>query len=162
MTGHLRRLKFLSWVFIQVGTLATCSIVVLKFLVEFLMLGAISFFFPVNEALEAKDLMSEPGFGIILVVEYALLPAKGVGIGVLGVVLLEKLYRQVRINAAVLWALVVCLVICLVVNELLPSIKSLLRGSEVTILSGSLIETIQIQGLCTIVGVFWKGRRYWR
>jgi uncharacterized membrane protein len=71
-----------------------------------------------------------------------------VGIGALAVYLLEKFYR-LSVNTAVLWALVLCLAVCLVVKSLLPIPDVLVKFNE-----------IQLMGIA--IGVFWKGRPYWR
>lgn len=72
------------------------------------------------------------------------------GIGVLAVYLLERFfYRQVVINTASLWALVPCLALFLLVKSLLPL--------PITLIS---LGYAQIVGI--VVGIFWKGRPYWR
>ncbi len=74
----------------------------------------------------------------------------GVGIGALGVLLLEKLAPQIVIQGSILWALILCLLVGLVLKSLLPLSGLIIVG----------VDRIQLVGV--LVGVFWKGRRYWR
>ena len=75
--------------------------------------------------------------------------AAGIAIGALAVYLLERLYGQVLINTSTLWALIFCLILGLGLKLLLP-IESILTNLNET----------QVIGI--LVGVFWKGRPYWR
>jgi hypothetical protein len=75
--------------------------------------------------------------------------AAGVGIGALAVYLFERLYGQVLINTSTLWTLILCLILGLGLKSLLP-------------LSGILVGLNYTQMIGILVGVFWKGRRYWR
>lgn len=75
--------------------------------------------------------------------------AIGVGIGALAVFLLETVEKRVFINAGVLWSLILCLIIGLIIRNYLP-IPALLTG----------VNQLQLMGI--ILGVFWKGKRYWR
>ncbi|MBD2089548.1 peptide chain release factor 1 [Microcoleus sp. FACHB-1515] len=66
--------------------------------------------------------------------------------GAIAVYLIEHLHRQIFLNVGVLWALVLCVMLTLLLKSLfLP-----------TLLSGELA----LVGI--VLGVFWKGRRYWR
>ncbi len=80
--------------------------------------------------------------------------ASGLGVGALAVFLLETLDKQVFINAGVLWALILCLIIGLMIRVYIPipnvNIPIILVGANI----------IQLTGI--VVGVFWKGKRYWR
>jgi hypothetical protein len=71
------------------------------------------------------------------------------GIGVLAVILMERVFRNVMMDTAVLWALVVCLALALYVKSLLP-IPTFLVG----------FSYIQFVGL--ILGLFSRGRSHWR
>ena len=75
--------------------------------------------------------------------------AIGVGIGALAVFLLETLKKQVFINAGVLWSLILCLIVGLIIRSYIP-IPAFLTN----------VNQLQLVGL--ILGVFWKGKRYWR
>lgn len=75
--------------------------------------------------------------------------AIGIGIGALAVFLLETVEKRVFINAGVLWALILCLIIGLIIRSYIP-IQALLTD----------VDQMQLVGI--ILGVFWKGKRYWR
>ncbi len=133
MNDPLRRLKFLPWrSLIQVAALTIVIATALDFLLS---IGY-------AESAFIRSSLSSP---------FALLIAAtaGVGIGALAVYILERLYRQVMINTSILWALILCLALGLVV-------KALLR------LPGILVGLDQVQLITVVVGVFWKGQRYWR
>lgn len=133
MMDPLRRLKFLPWLLLlQVSTLTTLIVAVLDFLLalEYTQSRALS-------------LLYSPPLGILVTFAVA------VGIGALAVYLLERLYRQVTINTATLWALVLCLAVCLVLKSLLP-------------IPAFIVNLNETQLIFIIIGVFWKGRPYWR
>jgi CHASE2 domain-containing sensor protein len=75
--------------------------------------------------------------------------ATAIGVGALAVYLLERFYQQVIINTASLWALVLCLALFLFLKSLVPLMPILVN-----------FEQIQLIGI--ILGIFWKGRPYWR
>lgn len=133
MTDPLRRLKFLPWrSLFQVAALTILIAAVLDFLLR---LGY-------TESALIRSSLSSP-FALFIGA------AAGVGVGTLAVYILERWYSQVVINAGILWALILCLALGLVV-------KLLLR------LPGILIGLDEIQLITIVVGVFWKGRPYWR
>lgn len=79
-----------------------------------------------------------------------LLPiAATVGIGALSVYLLELWNQEYLLNRGSLWALVGCLLIILLFKSILPLPNFLTNLSR-----GGLISLL--------IGVFWKGRPYWR
>ncbi len=136
MTDPLRRLKFLPWrSLIQVSALTTLIVVVLEFL---LALG----YTQTSVIRGTLSILYAPPLGLLMII------AAAVGVGALAVYLLERLYRQMVINTASLWALVLCLAVFLFLKSLLlPSV---------------LVDLSQIQLVGIILGVFWKGRPYWR
>lgn len=71
------------------------------------------------------------------------------GLGVLGVYFLEHWRTPVIINQSILWALVPCLLLVLFVKSLLVPPAFLLELSRTALVG-------------IVVGVFWKGRPYWR
>ncbi|WP_009633286.1 hypothetical protein [Synechocystis sp. PCC 7509] len=75
--------------------------------------------------------------------------AIGVGVGALGVFLLERLEKRVFINAGILWALILCLIVGLIIRSYIP-IPALFTD----------VNQLQLVGM--ILGVFWQGKRYWR
>lgn len=137
MTNPLRRLKFLPWrSLIQVSALTTILVVVLEFL---LTLGY-------TQSPTIKRTLSFLHAGPLgLLMTFAI----AVGVGALAVYLLERFYQQVIINTASLWALVLCLVLFLLLKSLIP-------------LMPILVTLGQIQLIGIILGIFWKGRPYWR
>ncbi len=137
MTDPLRRLKYLPWrSLFQVSGIALIIVIVLEFL---LALGYTN-----SSVIRSMlSILFAPPLGILLIL------AAAVGVGVLAVYLLERLYQQVRINTASLWALVLCLALVLFVKSLLP-------------LPALLVNLSYIQLMGIVVGVFWKGRPYWQ
>ncbi|MGF1461472.1 MAG: hypothetical protein ACFBSG_20900 [Leptolyngbyaceae cyanobacterium] len=71
------------------------------------------------------------------------------GVGALAVILMERLFGQVRLDAGTLWALVGCLSLGLWLKGFLP-VPSLLVG----------ISRMQFIGM--MLGLFSQGRSYWR
>ena len=71
------------------------------------------------------------------------------GFGVLAVYVLERFYPHVLINSSSLWALVPCLALTLWLKSLLP-------------LPSLLVSLSYPNLVAMIVGIFWKGRPYWR
>lgn len=137
MTDPLRRLKFLPWrSLFQVSALVALIVLVLEFLLG---LGYVQ----------------SPGIRRILSVLFApslellITFAVAVGLGASAVYLLGRLHQEVTINTASLWALVLCLLLSFFVKSLLPLPSILISLNEITLIG-------------VIVGVFWKGRPYWR
>lgn len=137
MTDPLRRLKFLPWrSLLQVSALTTILVVVLEFLVT---LGY------TQSAVIRRTLsfLYAGPLGLLMTI------ATAIGVGALAVYLLERFYQQVIINTASLWALVLCLALFLFLKSLVPLMPILVN-----------FEQIQLIGI--ILGIFWKGRPYWR
>lgn len=80
--------------------------------------------------------------------------ASGIGIGALAVYLLETIDKQVFITASVLWSLILCLLVGLVVRSYLP-----IPDVPIPLI---LIGTSSLHLISIVLGVFWKGKRYWR
>lgn len=136
MTDPLRRLQYLPWrSLLQVSGLTFILVTLVEFLLS---LGTLHSPLIRN----ALSLLFAPPLGILIFV------AAAVGVGVLAVYLLERLYPQIFINRASLWALIPCLLLFLLLKSLLP-----IPG---------LVNLTYPQLLGIIVGVFWKGRPYWR
>lgn len=78
--------------------------------------------------------------------------AIGVGVGALGLYLLEIVYANLRIDTGIMWALILCLIVAIAL--------------KVTVLAEALPLTLvglsQTQMIGVVLGVFWKGKRYWR
>jgi hypothetical protein len=72
-----------------------------------------------------------------------------VGIGALAVYFLEYWQQQFLLNRVSLWVLVLCLLLGLVLKSFLRIPDNLASLSETALVG-------------VTVGVFWKGRPYWR
>lgn len=137
MANPLRRLKFLPWrSLLQVSTLTTLIVVVIEFL---LTLGFI------QSAVIKSTLTFMYAGALGLLITFA----TAIGVGAIAVYILERFYQQVIINSASLWALVLCLALLFLLKSLIP-------------LMPILISLDQTQLIGIILGVFWKGRPYWR
>ena len=75
--------------------------------------------------------------------------ATAVGMGALAVYIFEQRQQKFLLNTSSLWALVVCLLLGLAFKSLLPVPAFLADLSRTTLIG-------------IVVGVFWKGRPYWR
>lgn len=137
MFDPLRRLKVLPWIQLLQAALITVLIAIALDIAILTLLMV-----PLLQRLAAQVLYSPLGSLIEL--------ACAVGIGALSVVVLERWFRQVMITSASLWALVPCVGLWLGLKMLLP-IPTLLVPS---------LSYITL--VCVILGVFWKGRPYWR
>ncbi|TAD80169.1 MAG: peptide chain release factor 1 [Oscillatoriales cyanobacterium] len=73
----------------------------------------------------------------------------GLGLGALAVYCGERLFPQICLNTGSLWTLVACLGLELGVLGLLPLPILLVKFDQLVVMGA-------------IVGIFWKGRRYWR
>ena len=137
MTDPLRSLKYIPWrSLLQISGL---TLVIVIFLELLLSLGSRQFYV-IGSILRT---LSAPPLGLIMTF------ATAVGVGALAVYLLERFDRQVFINTARLWALVPCLVLVIFLKSQLPVPPLLVQ-----------LNYVQLIGI--IVGVFWKGRPYWR
>ncbi|MEQ8959681.1 MAG: peptide chain release factor 1 [Coleofasciculus sp. C2-GNP5-27] len=92
---------------------------------------------------EMLQFLYTPPLGIIITLIAA------AGFGVLAVYILERFYPQVLINNSSLWALIPCLALTLWLKSLLP-------------LPFVLVSLSYANVVAVLVGVFWKGRPYWR
>lgn len=73
-----------------------------------------------------------------------------VAVGALAVFLLERFSRLASINSSILWSLILCLAVTLLIKTFLPL-------QQLQLLAAGEVQLIGI-----VVGVFWKGQRYWR
>ncbi len=137
MINPFERLKHLPWLsLLQVATLVTIFVSV----VELLMALAVTKFAPIRSSLQ---LLYSPPLGILI----PLITAAGVG--ALSVYILERFFREVYIDRSSLWALVPCFILTIFLKSILPFPSFLIAFS-------------QTQIICLMVGMFWKGRPYWR
>jgi hypothetical protein len=137
----MRRLKQLPWIPLILIAILTCFWV---FFLEFFLGIASTQLAIVQDTLK---LLYSPPLGIIMNFVVA------VGVGALAVYFLEVVYPRILINAATLWALVLCLVVAIFVKSVLPVLLST---------STSLIRADQTVLIGLVLGVFLKGKSYWR
>ncbi|HEY9616896.1 MAG TPA: peptide chain release factor 1 [Microcoleaceae cyanobacterium] len=137
MGDPIERLKRLPWKVLFQAALITVLIVML---LEFIVLQAARFS-PTTAVLISSLLGGSLGIVIILAI-FA-------GIGALGVLVLEYLYRA-GINLGSLWGLVLTLALTLLLKNYLPLPVNLL----------GLNNEFELFGL--IIGVFLKGQAYWQ
>ncbi len=137
MFNPLRRLKFLPWIELLQAALVT---IVIASAIDYGLLLLLTL--PALQNFVLQVLNSPLGVLISL--------AATIGVGALGVVVLERGFRQVILTNSTLWALVPCLALWLWLHSFLPIPFVLIPGLSVTSL------------VFVVLGVFWKGRRYWR
>jgi hypothetical protein len=135
MSDFLRRLKILPWrEMLQIAAIVNLTVLGIElFLAWGTKIPAIS---------NALRLLYSSSLGILVPVAIA------IGMGSLAVYLLEYWQQQFMLNQTNLWLLVFCLFLGVFLKSLLlpPFFISL---SEATLIG-------------IAVGVFWKGRHYWR
>lgn len=135
MNNIFRRLKRLPWLpLFQTAGYTILAVFVLEFL---LAVGQQS---PL--VAQATDLLFTAPLALLISMSGA------VGAGAIAVYLLERFQRDIFINPGVLWALVGCMMVMLLVRSL-SGIPSLIPLSQPTLIG-------------IILGVFWKGKPYWR
>ncbi|MEG3989324.1 peptide chain release factor 1 [Microcoleus sp. S28C3] len=137
MSNFLRRLKLLPWrEMLQIAALVNSIVIGLEL---FLAWG-----FTQSRAIRnGVTLLYGSSLGILIPF------AAAVGMGALAVYFLEYWQQQFLLNRISLWVLVLCLLLGLVLKSFLPIPASLASLSETALIG-------------IAVGVFWKGRPYWR
>jgi hypothetical protein len=135
MSDFLRRLKILPWrEMLQIAALVNLTVLVIElFLAWSARIPAIS---------NALRLLYSSSLGILVPVVIA------VGMGALAVYLLEYWQQQFLLNQTNLWLLVFCLFLGLFLKSLL--------------LPPLFVSVSQATLIGIAVGIFWKGRPYWR
>jgi len=135
MNNIFRQLKRLPWLpLFQTAGYTILAVFVLEFLL------AVGQQFPI--VAQATNLLFSAPLALLISMSVA------VGAGAIAVYLLERFQRDIFINPGVLWALVGCMMVMLLVRSL-SGIPSLIPLSQ-PILIG------------IILGVFWRGKSYWR
>lgn len=138
MFDPLRRLKYLPWIELLQVSLFTIGIAIaLDWL--FFQIAIV----PAIRPTIAQLLNSPFAFVIVL--------GAAVGVGALGVAVMERWFRRIVISNASLWALVPCLALWLWLRSFLVVFPQLL-------LPPLTFESF----ICVVLGVFWKGKPYWR
>jgi hypothetical protein len=136
MNNFMRRFKLLPWrEMLLISALSNLTVVAVELLLYW---GATA-----SPAIaKALSLM----FSSILGVFIPLVTA--VGMGALAVYFFERWEQQFLLNQASLWALVLCLLLGLLLKSL--------------VLNPFLISLSETALIGIAIGVFWKGRPYWR
>jgi hypothetical protein len=133
----MRRLKLLPWrEMLQIAALVNCIVVGLEL---FLAWGRI------QSEVFGKIFTLLFGFPLGILIPFGI----AVGMGSLAVYFLEYWQQQFLLNRISLWVLVLCVLLGLVLKSLLPIPDYLASLSETALIG-------------VTVGVFWKGRPYWR
>ena len=137
MADPLRSLKYIPWrLLFQVSAITTLIVAAIEFL---LVVG-------ITQSAVIRSViftLYEPPLGVLVTFMMA-----GC-VGALAVYLLERFYPQLRISAGILWALVLCLTVVLALKTFLP-------------LEPILISLNEVKFIAIILGIFWKGKPYWR
>ncbi|MEM0979328.1 MAG: peptide chain release factor 1 [Cyanobacteria bacterium P01_H01_bin.58] len=137
MRNPLWRLKTLPWIALLQNALLT---VTLATLLEF----ALLFILTLTSGAQGATVAIPGGSTGFLLLSLAV----SGGVGALAVLLMQRLFRNVILDSAVLWGLVGCLVLVLFIKSLLVP----------TVLVG--ISRPQLIGL--VFGLFAQGRSHWR
>jgi hypothetical protein len=133
----MRRLKLLPWrEMLQISALVNCIVVGLEL---FLVWGWI------QSEVFGKILTLLFGSPLGILIPFAI----AVGMGALAVYFLEYWQQHFLLNRISLWVLVLCVLLGLVLKSFLPIPDNLVSLSETALIG-------------VTVGVFWKGRPYWR
>lgn len=137
MSNFLRRLKLLPWrEMLQIAALVNSIVIGVEL---FLAWG-----FTQSRAIRnVVTLLYNPPLGLLIPF------AAAVGMGALAVYFLEYWHQQYLLNKINLWVLVLCVLFGLVLKSFLPLPPLLASLSEASLIG-------------ITVGVFWKGRPYWR
>lgn len=149
MNNPLQRLKQLPWLplfWVSLLTLFWASILQLL-----LLIGTSQFALIANTI----TILFTPPLTVIMLLAIAM------GIGALAVVFLEIVYPQVFVTAGVLWALVLCLLIATLIRSVLPVPSNLLVSAD-TLLISQLLNPSYMMLVGNMLGVFLKGKPYWR
>jgi hypothetical protein len=141
MFDPLRPLKYLPWTELLQVALVTIGFTTL---LDWVFFHAAST--PSLRPIVAQVFNSPLGFLIGL--------GAAIGVGALGVLVMERWFqRRIIITNSTLWALVPCLALWLWLRSLLPE----------TVFPQLLTPVLGLDSLiCIILGVFWKGKPYWR
>ena len=139
MDRFIQNLKRLPWRgLLQNSAIAIVSVILIEYLLQFGLESNAS-----NTVLEVLEMLYSPPLGLIIPILTA------IGIGALGVYIFEYQQQQYLLNSSTLWAFVFCLLFWLFIKSQLPVAPLLINLSRTTFV-----------GL--LIGVFWKGRPYWR
>ncbi|MBE9142175.1 peptide chain release factor 1 [Planktothrix mougeotii] len=137
MNKFIQRFKNLPWMALWQSVTLTYLIVAIA---EVLMIWGITQSLALRKMI--KILYAPP-------LDLLILFGVGVGVGALVIYLIEILPSQVFLNTTCLWVLFPCLLITLLIYKSIFPPVLLLSTSQITIMG-------------ILMGLFWKGRTYWR
>lgn len=131
----MHRMKYLPWrSLFSVSAIATLLIIIIEFTI------GVAYSHPAFQ--RTLNLLFSPPLGLLIPL------AASVGLGAMAVYFIERFYPKLSINNGILWSLILCLIVLVFFKSLVfPAI---------------LIDADMIQLVGIVVGVFWKGRPYWR
>ncbi|MEO1210064.1 MAG: peptide chain release factor 1 [Cyanobacteria bacterium J06638_20] len=133
----LERLRQLPWM--ELLWIAALAVVII-FVIEVVLLEAARQILLVRDILQ---LLLTPPLGLLVII------GMGFCAGVLSVLLLENIRKDIIINSGVLWALVGCLMLQFLVRQSLSFLPALIQLNQSTLVG-------------IVLGVFVQGKRYWR
>lgn len=137
MNNLIQRLKGLPWrLLLQNAAIATLLVMAVELLLKWGLSAS-------DTVLDVLQILSDPPMGLIIPIMIA------IGMSTLSVYLFELQKQQHLLNSSTLWALVFCLLFCLFIKSLFHVSLPLISLSRNTF-------------VCLLIGVFWKGRPYWR
>ncbi|GAB4366472.1 MAG: hypothetical protein Kow00121_03890 [Elainellaceae cyanobacterium] len=137
MRNPFQRLKYLPWLPLSLTGLATA---VITYVFEYVLLLSYQYLPPAQAVL---NLLFAPPLSLLIGFAVAL------GIGAVAVFWFEAVYPQISINTGVLWALVLCVLLAIALKSFLPLPVNLFTFNQLLLIG-------------VVVGVFVKGKRYWR
>jgi hypothetical protein len=136
MNNFMRRFKLLPWrEMLLISALVNSIVVGLELFLKWGLMQSRIF-------TNVLMLLFDSSLGILIPFAIA------VGMGTLAVYFFEQWEQQFLLNQASLWALVLCLLLGLLLKSL--------------VLSPFLISLSETALIGIAIGVFWKGRSYWR
>ncbi|MDS3861942.1 hypothetical protein RIF25_14145 [Thermosynechococcaceae cyanobacterium BACA0444] len=141
MFDPLRSLKFLPWRSLLSAAITTLTLAKIFDLGLMVVAG---------QSPEMRDFLQTvltPPWGLLIVILLS------VGLGALAVLFLETWFSPGRIVGATLWGLVLCLLLTLIVIAIISGLTRVPAG---------LLDVNENVLIGLAVGVFWRGRRYWR
>ena len=137
MNKFIQRFKNLPWSSLLQSVALTYLIAAIA---EILLIWGITHSQPIQRMMA---ILYAPPLGLLVLL------AVGVGVGALSIYLIELRRSPVYFNTTCLWVLFLCLLLALFLYKSILTPVLLLGTSQITIMG-------------ILIGVFWKGRPYWR
>ncbi|MFM6191731.1 MAG: peptide chain release factor 1 [Planktothrix sp.] len=137
MNKFIQRFKNLPWSSLLQSVALTYLITAIA---EIILIWGVTHSRPIKRMMA---ILYAPPFGLLVLL------AVGVGVGALSIYLIEIRRSAVYLNTTCLWVLFLCLLIALFLYKSILTPIILLSTSQITIMG-------------ILIGLFWKGRPYWR